>query len=154
MVHSLFLSILNSLLVNFSSIRMLLESSWNFTSFGGSFVQFRVVLTKLWAFEGMLSFCNRFLDNNLLLQISRSTLIRSSSPTYSWKAIEIALLLVVVLLSFELYWESYDCLKVGWVLRSWLKMAIYFCTFWGQLWSNLFDLHIFGMLLKLCSIWW
>ena len=115
MVHSLFFEHFELIICYFSLISILLESSWNFTSFGGSFVWFRVVLTKLWAFEGMQSLCNWFLDNNLLLQNLRSILIQSSSFTYCWKAIEISLLLVLVLLSFELYWESSDCLRVGWV---------------------------------------
>ena len=52
--------------------------------------------------------CNRFLDNNLLLQILTSVLTRSSSSTHLWKAIKIVLLFVVVLLNFELYGQSYD----------------------------------------------
>jgi hypothetical protein len=62
-VDSLFLNILNSICMRLLWFSILLESSWNFTSCGGSFVQFRVVLVKQWAFQGMSSFCRWFLLN-------------------------------------------------------------------------------------------
>ena len=104
---------------------ILLESYWNCTSFGGNFSQVWVVLAKLWLFEGWLSFRSWFEDFVVLLHILRSNLIRSFLCAYCWKGFKIAFLLVVVLLKFELYWPSYDRLKVGWVLevdckRRWL----------------------------------
>ena len=48
-------------------ICILLENSQTFTSFGGSFVQFQIILVELQAFEGRLSLCNQFLDSDLLL---------------------------------------------------------------------------------------
>ena len=121
MVHSLFFEHFELIICYFALISISLESSWDFTSFGGSFVWFRVVLTELWAFEGMQSFCNWFLDNNLLLQILRSIMIWSFRSAYCWNAIENMQHLVVVSLSFALYWQSYDRLKVGWVFRSWFQ---------------------------------
>ena len=66
-----------------------------------------------------------------------------------WKDVDFALLLVVIFLKFELYWQNYDRLKVGWVLEVDFETSIYFCTFWGQLWSNLHNLHNLGKLYEI-----
>ena len=48
-------------------ILTLLNSSWNFTSFGDGLVQFWVILAKYQVFEAKLSFYSWFLDRDLLL---------------------------------------------------------------------------------------
>jgi hypothetical protein len=80
-------------------------------------------LVELWAFEGMLSSCNWFLNNDLFLQTWSQ--LCSDLPC-CWEAIEFTLLLVAVLLNYELYWQSYSGLKVGWDLEVDFKTTIYF----------------------------
>ena len=91
----------------------ILGSFWNLTSFSNNFVQFQVVLAELWAFRGMWRFCSWFLDNDLLLQIMRLVLIWSSSSTHGWKAIQIALLLVV-------FYSILSCVGRIMTVSSWL----------------------------------
>ena len=63
----------------------------------------------------LVMFSKLIQDINVLLHFVKSVLIWS---TCCWKAIGIALLWVVVLTNYELlYCQSYDPLKVGWVLK-------------------------------------
>ena len=46
--------------------------------------------------------------------------------------------------SFSRLWvvlANYDQLKASWVLEVDFKTNVYFCTFWGQFWSDLSFLH-------------
>ena len=143
-----FVNILNSNFLYIELICILLKSYWKRAFVGGSFAYLWVVLVEVWLFEGWSSLINRFQDNNVPLHLLRLVLIRSFQYAYCCEATEIALLLMVLLLDYELYWSSYDLLKVSWVSKDDLKTLIYFCTLWGQLWYDHLDWHIVWHILK------
>ena len=69
---------------------------------------------------------------DLVLQFVRSVLIRLHPSLHFWKAMEISLLWVVVLLNFNVYSHTYECFKDVQVSDIHFRTPIWFWNLWGQ----------------------